>query len=344
MKQIKSFHCEYCKLCSIKGEILYRGLKDIIGTIEGSWNIYKCPECHFLWLDPMPTKEDIHLAYVEYPTHSTCLKSDLSFKDRIKAGYLSWRYGYRNDKISAFDKLMGLFLYLVPIKRVSSDFWFKSLKDMKSKGRLLDIGCGGGDLVKLMQQWGWQAEGIEPDYMAVKNARLKGLKIHHGDFLEYDFKDNTFDAILSSHVFEHIFEPVDFLKKCYRILKPGGKLCIATPNADSWQHSYFKKSWMALDAPRHLYLFSPHSMKICAKGANIKHYSVSTTSRGSAFISSASFHIQKTGQYHWEDKVHIKSKILANIMEIGEYFALFFNKEKGVELLFTAYKDNDSKN
>lgn len=327
-----------CKLCSVEGNILYTGIKDIIGTTAGEWILKKCPRCGLIWLDPMPKECDISLAYSEYPTHESASTEELSVKERIKLGYLKTRYGFNPQGIGALYKVLGLLLWLFPFKRVSSDFWFRALGGMPNRGRLLDIGCGNGDLISMMNDWGWQAEGIEPDYKAVENARKRGLKVIQGDFLKYDFTENSFDAIVSSHVFEHVFDPIEFLRKCYWILKPNGIMCIATPNTSSWQHHLFKENWMALDAPRHLYLFNPLSLRLCSEKAGIRNYKITTTSRGSRFIASASLLVKQKGSYHWKDNIDFKTALLSNILEVLEYILVFYKKEAGVELLFTAYK------
>ncbi|HIJ59009.1 MAG TPA: class I SAM-dependent methyltransferase [Nitrospirae bacterium] len=338
MKSLRSTFIKQCKLCNTEGVILYKALTDILGTIEGSWDVNKCPNCGLQWLIPMPISDDIYLAYSEYPTHEYERIKNKSLKERIKLGYLANKYGYTKEKVNLIDKILGLILLPFPFKRVSLDFWFNVLKGIKGKGRLLDIGCGNGELVEMMNNWGWQAEGIEVDYKAVDVARSRGLKVTQGDFLEIDLSLEAFDAIISSHVFEHVYEPIDFLKKCYKAIKPNGIICIATPNSESLQNSIFKKNWMALDAPRHLYLYNPSSMALCAKKANINYYEIKTTSRGSRFIASASLMIQKTGQYHWNDKIDFHGFFFSNTIELLEYIILLYKKNKGVEMLFIARK------
>ncbi|MFQ3574552.1 MAG: class I SAM-dependent methyltransferase [Thermodesulfovibrionales bacterium] len=328
-----------CKLCETEGEVLYTGLKDFIGTTHGDWGFNRCKRCGLIWLDPMPDMEDLSLAYAVYPTHESDEMAYLSLKEKIRAGYLRRRYGFKGgNDLNPIYHYLGYLLWLMPLKRVSTDFWFKALGGMDKKGRLLDIGCGNGSLIRLMNEWGWQAEGIEPDHHAFKIASSMGLKVVNGDFLESNFDDESYDAVISNHVLEHVYDPVGFLKKCYRIVKPNGIICIATPNASSWQHLLFKRHWMALDPPRHFYLFSPESMRLCAQMAGVQDYRISTTTRGSRFIASASLMIKHKGSYHWHDRTEFKTSLISNLLEILEYFLLNYNKDRGVELLFTAFK------
>src|ERR1019366_8424047 len=71
----------------------------------------------------------------------------------------------------------------------------------------------------------------------------------------------TFDAITLNHVIEHVPDPISTIKECSRLLKPGGKLVMFTPNAASLSHRYFKQDWRGLEPPRHLHVFSFKSMR-----------------------------------------------------------------------------------
>ncbi len=315
-------------------------MNDIIGTIAGRWSTRECPQCGLLWVDPQPVPEEIHNAYEKYPTHENHNTNATGLKERIKLGYWAWRYGYREKDVALYYKILGFCLLLVPHKRVSADFWFKRLVK-KPQGHLLDIGCGGGELIEFMNNWGWYAEGIDPDIKAVQNAQSKGLLVRQGSFMESNYRPNSFDAIVSSHVFEHLYEPVEFLKKCWGLLKPQGQLLIATPNASALQRKIFGKHWMALDPPRHLHIFNPQSMALCAKLAGIEHFRIITTSRGSRFIAAASMHILKNKRYLWTDKPDIQSRIAAELIETLEPFIVLADKNKGVEMLFSATKPQE---
>jgi SAM-dependent methyltransferase len=62
------------------------------------------------------------------------------------------------------------------------------------------------------------------------------------------------------HVLEHINNPAELLKEIFRILKSDGKVVIEVPNYDSLEARLFREKWSAIDAPRHLYLFTPSTL------------------------------------------------------------------------------------
>jgi 2-polyprenyl-3-methyl-5-hydroxy-6-metoxy-1,4-benzoquinol methylase len=137
----------------------------------------------------------------------------------------------------------------------------KKIKRFCPSGRILDIGCGVGFFIKEAIEADYEAEGIEFSELAAKIGRERwNLKIISGDFLSYPFKENMFDVVTLWHVFEHLYQPIDVLKKVYKILCPGGLLVIAAPNISSIQAHLFKGKWYHLEVPRHLFHYSPQSL------------------------------------------------------------------------------------
>ncbi|HEX4349274.1 MAG TPA: class I SAM-dependent methyltransferase, partial [Verrucomicrobiae bacterium] len=71
-----------------------------------------------------------------------------------------------------------------------------------------------------------------------------------------------FDAITMTHVIEHLHDPMDTLRRCWKLLKPGGQITVTTPNLNSRGHQIFGADWLALDPPRHLILFTEASLRM----------------------------------------------------------------------------------
>ena len=77
----------------------------------------------------------------------------------------------------------------------------------------------------------------------------------------YQLPPSSFEAITLWHVLEHVHDLHGYMETMKSLLKPGGKLFIAVPNYTSYDASKYKDFWAAYDVPRHLYHFSPTSMK-----------------------------------------------------------------------------------
>jgi ubiquinone/menaquinone biosynthesis C-methylase UbiE len=132
----------------------------------------------------------------------------------------------------------------------------------KEQGDLLDIGAGTGAFANIMQRWGWNIKGLEPDEIARQNALTNyKLSLENPEKL-YDFPADTFDALTMWHVLEHVHDLHGYLQTFQKILRKDGKLIIAVPNYTSNDAKAYAEYWAAYDVPRHLYHFSPASMKV----------------------------------------------------------------------------------
>jgi SAM-dependent methyltransferase len=148
------------------------------------------------------------------------------------------------------------------------------------RGQLLDVGCGGGHFLARMRNLGWQVRGVEPDVEAVRLARGHfDLNVFHGTLADARFPANEFDAVTMNHVIEHALDPVDLLRECRRVLKPGGRLVVVTPNARSLGRHRFGRAWRGWEPPRHLFLFTPKTLRLSAERAGLHIETLRTTAR-----------------------------------------------------------------
>lgn len=129
------------------------------------------------------------------------------------------------------------------------------------KGKILDVGSGVGSFIHEMEMSGWQTTGLEPDsdarQMALQQYKIKLREIDN----LFALPANEFDAITLWHVLEHVHDLAAYVEQFKQLLKPNGRLIIAVPNYTSLDAAVYKQHWAAYDVPRHLYHFSPASMK-----------------------------------------------------------------------------------
>ena len=97
-----------------------------------------------------------------------------------------------------------------------------------------------------------------------------GLDVATGRFEDVDYPDSFFDVITMYHVLEHLYDPREALSKAYQLLRSEGLLVVAVPNFDSLQARLFRQRWYHLDAPRHLYHFTPRTLKMLLHKAGFK--------------------------------------------------------------------------
>ena len=132
---------------------------------------------------------------------------------------------------------------------------------------ILDVGCGSGRIIQSMQRSGFKnLTGIDP-FLQKDLQNTPNLKILKRDLFEIEGK---FDFIMLHHAFEHMDRPGKVLEKLSELLQPTGKLLIRIPVANSHAWRKYRTHWFALDAPRHLFLHTTHSLHLLAKQAGLK--------------------------------------------------------------------------
>jgi SAM-dependent methyltransferase len=121
--------------------------------------------------------------------------------------------------------------------------------------RILDIGCGRGNLLKILKQKGFDCYGIERANFP-RNDEADNIHMYRQKIEDVGFSENFFDVVLIWHVLEHIDDPISMIRETTRILRPGGLLAIAVPNFGCNQARFFRGSWFHLDLPRHAHHFT----------------------------------------------------------------------------------------
>jgi SAM-dependent methyltransferase len=128
-------------------------------------------------------------------------------------------------------------------------------------GRLLDFGCGAGELLKEMDARGWRVTGMDFSPAMVHRVREQlGLAAVEGSLPHPDLAAGSFEAVVMSQSLEHVHDPLRVLREAYRLLTVGGKVVVAVPNIDSLPFRWFGADWWGLDVPRHLTHFSPQTL------------------------------------------------------------------------------------
>ncbi len=151
------------------------------------------------------------------------------------------------------------FTYSYDIEGIANKMRIKQIENIVLNSKIssfLDVGCGNGYFVKLLQEKGVFSLGIDISENLLKKFYSKGNLRIVANGVSIPFKSNTFDFILASQLIEHIPDYKRFLLECYRLLKGNGYLLITVPNIfcyDSFDsllgfQKYFKK----------LFKISPH--------------------------------------------------------------------------------------
>ncbi|MHC5020686.1 MAG: class I SAM-dependent methyltransferase [Planctomycetota bacterium] len=221
----------------------------------------QCRRCGLGMIDPLPTPEELAASYPSdfdpyVKPHKT--PRPLGWLER---GLCAARYDWPSAQ-PAGGLARGLARLLAP--------WLElKLRPMpyRGQGRWLDVGCGGG---ARLHRWShlepaFQPHGLERDQGAVDRARELGFDVQRTDFPATGLEGGQYDVVTLNHVLEHIPDPMAALREIRRLLAPGGCAVIAVPNRAGVWAKWLGPDWVALDLPRHLYHFSPASLRRAAE-------------------------------------------------------------------------------
>jgi SAM-dependent methyltransferase len=136
-------------------------------------------------------------------------------------------------------------------------------------GRLLEVGCAGGWLLKHAIERGWKAQGVELSADAVAHARSLGLEVFQGDLLAAGLPEDAFDLVYLGDVLEHVPDCRATLAECARVLRPGGVLYLRGPiTTNSLARSLaldvsgaLGRTLVLREPPYHLWEFTPASLR-----------------------------------------------------------------------------------
>jgi len=125
---------------------------------------------------------------------------------------------------------------------------------------VLDVGCAAGALLAMLKERGWETHGVEISGPQAAYCRERGLDVSELPLEENKFPNHSFDAILASHLIEHLNNPGNFVREVHRLLKPNGRFYVTTPNIAGLQARIFGSRWRSAIFD-HLYLFSIKTLR-----------------------------------------------------------------------------------
>jgi 2-polyprenyl-3-methyl-5-hydroxy-6-metoxy-1,4-benzoquinol methylase len=301
-----------CPSCNEPGTPLYSGLRDHTFGTPGEWACSQCSACGAIWLNPRPTAADIGKVYRTYYTHRVYAPGEgvrahlgrlRALTGMVNAFLASTRYLHRNALASSMgyaEQATGsggqIIARVLGFATGASETAWLSVLGLSAaeRGRLLDVGCGNGTFLAAMKALGWETMGVETDAQAADVARTRfGVDVRIGTLEDVALPDRSFDAVSLSHVMEHVHDPVALMTECRRILRPGGRLIILTPNSRSLGHRIFRAAWRGLEPPRHLQLFNRNTLTTAAQRAGMRVTALRTTARMMQGIWDASRLIQR---------------------------------------------------
>lgn len=194
-----------------------------------------------------------------------CQNCKVAFVDvNVNSEYYSKYYPANYYQDNHNNLLLNKLLYL--LKELSFRRRLRLIKKYKPEGnKVLEIGCAKGEFLHRLPS-SFQKHGIEINeigYQYIKehyqDIEIYNIKIDSDDFDGLSFGE--YDIILMWHVFEHVDNPVAFVRSLSKLLSKNGVIILDIPNKNSIGFNLLKHAWFHLDAPRHLFHYAYDNLR-----------------------------------------------------------------------------------
>jgi 2-polyprenyl-3-methyl-5-hydroxy-6-metoxy-1,4-benzoquinol methylase len=136
--------------------------------------------------------------------------------------------------------------------------------NVQSGDRVLDLGCGEGDLTAVLAQAGARALGVDVAEAALARARRRhpSLSFEHTPIDgPLPLAESTFDVVWASEVIEHVADTARWLSEVRRVLAPRGRLLLTTPNHGRLRLALGGIERYSEPLGDHLHLYSARSLR-----------------------------------------------------------------------------------
>jgi SAM-dependent methyltransferase len=239
-----------CPLCSGDQFASYAlGFDYELLTCRNPWRFVQCNDCGHVWLHPRPAVSALGTIY---PPH-----------------YYAYQYKKQINPIAVWGKtLLDGFKIRGILRRLD-----------KPPRAFLDVGCGDGRFLRLMQGRGLDPSnvyGLELDKGVLEPLQAAGYQVFCERVEDCQrIPDNRIDLTTMFHVIEHVDDPGAVVRKIVTWLAPGGVFAVETPNLDSLDARLFHdRYWGGYHIPRHWSLFTPTTLTRLLTGCGLEVVSI----------------------------------------------------------------------
>lgn len=227
--------------------------RDWLYGIPGEFHITECSGCALWFQNPRPTIDSLPAAYPSAYSPHAATQGGMSSCSRppflVRASRALWGRLARLNPVSRLIDARAQRASLTP--------------QFVPGGRILEIGCAAGSRLTELRRQGWSSiVGIEMVPAAAERARALGFDVRCARVEKAldAIPDRSLDAVVSSMVLEHLYDPFAVLGEIARKLKPGGQFLFSTVVRDGLDARLYGRYWAGFDLPRHMVFFRRHDL------------------------------------------------------------------------------------
>jgi SAM-dependent methyltransferase len=215
--------------------------------LRHSFTYVTCADCGCVQLFQVP-----HSLSPYYPSAYYSMRPRSALRKALFRVWARESFGYSSLFGQLLVSLMGRHQGVEVVNRLN----------VSLKARILDVGCGSGDLLFLLSSLGFEdLTGVDP-FLAESLVSERGLKVIRG---ELSSVQGPFDLIMFNHSLEHVTDPLSVLSETLKLLAPGGSLVIRIPIVGTYAWRKYGVNWVGLDPPRHIFVPTERSLRLLAE-------------------------------------------------------------------------------
>lgn len=241
--------------------MLFSATDRLYRTTSRIFQIVECRKCRLIRLHPQPTPVELR----DYYPPDYWFVPEASAADRLEQ---AWRRFVLRDHLHFVER---------------------AIRESEQTGLVLDVGCGGGLFLQMLQQrLHVPVAGLDFSLEAANAAwRRSGVPVVCATLSRAPFAPASCATVTMFHVLEHLYDPASYLEAAHALLKPEGRLIVQVPNAACWQFLLFGQRWNGIDVPRHLIDFRRSDLETLLESCGFevvryKHFSLRDNPAGMA--------------------------------------------------------------
>ena len=201
----------------------------------------------------------------------------------IRAFWSLWKL---RNSIAAADYDYRAFDSPIPLQRYWQRSRFRIATGlMAGEGPVLDVGCGSSRIIGALPSGSVALDILE---RKLRFNRRFGVPLVYASGFALPFPDASFSCVLSSEVIEHVPKESPMIDELVRVLKPGGRLVLGTPDYSRWEWVYLEKLYARVApggyADEHIAHYTRAELIELMKGKGLVHEGTKYIARGEMIL------------------------------------------------------------
>lgn len=225
-----------------------------------SYTFETCAACETVFYNPRPTAEQMHAYYAQAQSYTFWATRIFPRTEKARRENI---FQPLADKIAGYVEKSGV----KPEVMVEIGAGFGIFSEEISKRGLFD-----------------RVIAVEPTPDLARKCRDKGLETIEKPYEDIELENNSISCVASFEVIEHLFEPRNFLRKCWSLLKNEGLLILTCPNIIGFDFTVLGKNKAPNFGLEHINMFHPESLKLLVEAEGFSVVDIRTPGKLDADI------------------------------------------------------------